>query len=152
MMKIYLSYIVFNCAIPGFRCMIPSICHPKTLDGILPPLMQPPFELNYLSLRCHFDGYKDNTPDSNSHWSCSKMCMDQFGGLWVIDFAFVTILCHLFTVPHSGIFYWMVLTKFHPTYHATTIRQPIDSSMMIKTCEMLGYGHVIRVGLIRSKT
>ena len=24
MMKIYLSYIVFNCAIPGFRCMIPS--------------------------------------------------------------------------------------------------------------------------------
>ena len=25
MMKIYLSYIVFNCAIPGFRCMILSI-------------------------------------------------------------------------------------------------------------------------------
>ena len=25
MMKIYLSYIVFNCAIPGFRCMIPTI-------------------------------------------------------------------------------------------------------------------------------
>ena len=24
MMKIYLSYIVFNCAIPGFRCMIPA--------------------------------------------------------------------------------------------------------------------------------
>ena len=24
MMKIHLSYIVFNCAIPGFRCMIPS--------------------------------------------------------------------------------------------------------------------------------
>ena len=24
MMKIYLSYIVFNCVIPGFRCMIPS--------------------------------------------------------------------------------------------------------------------------------
>ena len=26
MMKIYLSYIVFNCEIPGFRCMIPSGC------------------------------------------------------------------------------------------------------------------------------
>ena len=39
-----------------------------------------------------------------------------------------------------------------PTYHAITIRQPIDSSTMIKTCAMLGYGHVIRVGLIRSKT
>ena len=25
MMKIYLSHIVFNCAIPGFRCLIPSI-------------------------------------------------------------------------------------------------------------------------------
>ena len=24
MMKIYLSYIIFNCAIPGFRCMIPA--------------------------------------------------------------------------------------------------------------------------------
>ena len=24
MMKRYLSYVVFNCAIPGFRCMIPS--------------------------------------------------------------------------------------------------------------------------------
>ena len=34
--------------------------------------MSPPLELNYLSLRCHFDGYGDGTPDSNSHWSCSK--------------------------------------------------------------------------------
>ena len=25
MMKIYLSYIVFNCVIPGFRCMIPAV-------------------------------------------------------------------------------------------------------------------------------
>ena len=45
---------------------------PKTLDDILPPLMPPPLELDFLSLECHFSGYKDDTPDSNSHWSCSN--------------------------------------------------------------------------------
>ena len=36
MMKIYLSYIVFNCAIPGFRCMIPSQSLLKELKIPLP--------------------------------------------------------------------------------------------------------------------
>ena len=48
-----------------------QICHPKTLNDILPHLMPPPLEPNFLFLRCHFSGYGDDTPDSNSHWSCS---------------------------------------------------------------------------------
>ena len=48
-----------------------QICHLKTLDGILPPLMPPPLEPNFLSLRCHFSGYGDDTSNSNSRWGCS---------------------------------------------------------------------------------
>ena len=42
------------------------------MDGILPPLMPPSLEPDFLLLRCHFNGYGDDTPDSNSRWSCSK--------------------------------------------------------------------------------
>ena len=49
-----------------------QICHPETLDDILPPLMLPPLEPDFLSLRCHFNGYGNDTLDSNFHWSCSN--------------------------------------------------------------------------------
>ena len=31
-----------------------------------------PLEPDFLSLRCYFNSYGDDTPDSNSRWSCSK--------------------------------------------------------------------------------
>ena len=55
-------------ATSSFSLQICQICHPKTLDDIFPPLLEP----NILLLRCHFSGYGDDTPNSNSCWSCSK--------------------------------------------------------------------------------
>ena len=48
---------------------------PKILDDILPPLISPSLEPNFLSLKCHFSGYEDDTPNSNSRWSCYKVSM-----------------------------------------------------------------------------
>ena len=49
MMKIYLSYIVFNYAIPGFRCMIPSAYALEKASFIMDLLQN-----GYDNIGCHF--------------------------------------------------------------------------------------------------
>ena len=54
----------FTTSISSFQSY--QIYHPKTLDDILPLLIPPPLELAFLSLRCYFNDYENDTSNINS--------------------------------------------------------------------------------------
>ena len=83
--------------------------------------MSPPLESDFLSLRCHFSGYEDVTPDNNSRWSCSKCCGEHMDGICNrLEFDH---WCQVEVLGHSGgiWFLWkdtidLLVLKTHPQF------------------------------------